>query len=156
MIIDVCRAYWQDGSPLDLSHNPEAVASPGSMSRLLEAARKGQTPVVWTQVHYNHPSMKDAGVFGQKISSITAWQEGDTRGLNAALPGLEPSPDDVVVQKRMPSAFFETTLNTELRLLDIDTLVLCGVSTSGCVRATALDAICNGFRVLVWQNCYPS
>jgi len=154
LLVDVCRAYWTQGSPLDLSHNPEGAASPESMRRLVAAARVGEVPVVWAQVRYNHPEMKDAGVQGKKTKTILAWQDGDNRGLDATLPGLEPGPEDLVVLKRNPSAFFGTTLATDLHLLNVDTLVICGVSTSGCVRATALDAMCHGFRPMV--NIPPS
>ncbi len=105
--------------------------------------------MIWAQVRYNHPQMKDAGIQAKKTKTILAWQEGDPRGLDALLPGLEPEPDDTVVLKRNPSAFFGTSLATELQLLNVDTLVIGGVSTSGCVRATAMDAMCHGFRPMV-------
>ncbi|KAK4446637.1 Isochorismatase-like protein [Podospora aff. communis PSN243] len=149
LLIDVCAAYWKPGSPLDLSHNPEGAASPDSMRRLVASARAGGVPVCHAQVRYNHPNMLDGGVQAKKTKTILAWQDGDPRGLDALLPGLEPQPEDVLVLKRNPSAFFGTTLSTELRLLGVDTLVICGVSTSGCVRATAMDAVCNGFRPMV-------
>lgn len=149
LLVDVCAAYWKHGSPLDLSHNPEGAASPDAMRRLVAAARAGAVPVVWAQVRYNHPRMLDGGVQAKKTKTILAWQDGDDRGLDAFMPGLEPHPDDLVVLKRNPSAFFGTTLSTDLRLLNIDTLVICGVSTSGCVRATAVDALCHGFRPMV-------
>jgi nicotinamidase-related amidase len=166
LLVDVCIAYWKNGSPLDLSHNPEGNASPDSMRRLLTAARKGNVPVIWAQVRYNHPQMKDGGVQAKKTKTIVAWQDGDPRGLDALLPGLEPAAEDTVVLKRNPSAFCEsneslrfiidtdaflvgTNLATELHLLDVDTLVLGGVSTSGCIRATAMDAMAHGFRPMV-------
>jgi nicotinamidase-related amidase len=149
LLVDVCAAYWKRGSPLDLSHNAEGGASPDSMRRLVAAARAGSVPVAWAQVRYNHPEMLDGAVQAKKTKTILAWQDGDTRGLDALLPGLEPQPEDTLVLKRNPSAFFGTTLSSELRLLGVDTLVICGVSTSGCVRATALDAVCNGFRPVV-------
>ncbi|KAH8890563.1 N-carbamoylsarcosine amidase [Thozetella sp. PMI_491] len=149
LVIDVCAAYWKAGSPLDLSHNPEAAASPDSMRRLVAAARGSGVPVLWAQVRYNHPEMKDGGVQAKKMKTILAWQDGDTRGLDALLPGLEPAADDIVVLKRNPSAFFGTTLATDMHLLGVDTIAICGVSTSGCVRATAMDAMCHGFRPMV-------
>jgi len=99
--------------------------------------------------------MLDGGVQAKKTKTILAWQDGDTRGLDALMLGLEPQPEDVLVLKRNPSAFFGTTLSTELRLLNVDTLVICGVSTSGCVRATAMDAVCNGFRPMVCPGYRP-
>jgi nicotinamidase-related amidase len=93
--------------------------------------------------------MIDGGVQYMKSKGGTIWQDGDTRGMDAWLPGLEPEPSDTVIFKKNPSAFFGTTLSTELQLMNVDTLVLCGVSTSGCVRATTLDAMCYGFRPMV-------
>lgn len=149
LVIDVCSAYWTDGSPLDLSHNPEGVASPVAMRGLVKAARAGGVPVLWAQVRYIHPDMIDGPIQDKKLDVIRVWQDGDTRGLDSLLPGLKPADNETVIQKKNPSAFFGTPLATELNLLGIDTLVLCGVSTSGCVRATALDAMCYGYRPMV-------
>lgn len=149
LLIDVCVAYFQAGSPLDITHNPSGAASASSMRRLLAAARASGVPVIWAQVRYNHPTLRDGGVQARKTKTIQAWQDGDTRGLDALVDGLEPAPAETVVLKRNPSAFFGTTLGTELRMLGVDTLAVCGVSTSGCVRATAMDAMCNGFRPMV-------
>jgi len=139
VIIDVCRAYWSAGSPLDLLANPEAAASPSSMRRLLAAARATSIPVIWAQVRYNKGTMLDGGMQYKKSQGCNIWQDGDERGMDAWLPGLEAEKDETVVFKKNPSAFFATTLSTELQLLQVDTIVLCGVSTSGCVRATALE-----------------
>lgn len=98
---------------------------------------------------YTSPNLSDAGLFYRKAKMLTVWQEGDTRGLDAFLEGLEPARDDTVIVKKFPSAFFGTTLAGELHVLGVDTLVICGVSTSGCVRASTLDAMQNGFRPMV-------
>jgi nicotinamidase-related amidase len=119
------------------------------MRRLLVGARAGNYPIIWAQVRYNHPAMKDAGVQILKSKTIQVWQDGDTRGYDAWLPGLTADPEDTVIYKRNPSAFFGTTLATELQTMNVDTLVICGVSTSGCVRASTMDAICHGFRPMV-------
>lgn len=139
VIIDVCRAYWSPGSPLDLLANPEGAASPSSMRRLLAAARSAKIPVIWAQVRYNKGTMIDGGMQYKKSQGCDIWQDGDERGMDAWLPGLEATPEETVIFKKNPSAFFATTLSTELQLLQVDTMVLCGVSTSGCVRATALE-----------------
>ncbi|KAK0709293.1 Isochorismatase-like protein [Lasiosphaeria miniovina] len=121
--------------------------------------------------------MADAGLFWRKAKVLDVWQAGDPRGLAACLPGLAPQPRDTVVVKKYASAFFGTTLAASLhvrtvtslfvltrrrrkgltwrrQVLNVDTLVICGVSTSGCVRATTLDAMQNGFRpMLVAAAC---
>ena len=93
--------------------------------------------------------MKDAGLFHAKAKQLDVWQEGNTRGLDAWMPGLEPAEDEEVVIKKHPSAFFGTDLASSLHLLNVDTLVICGVSTSGCVRASALDALSYNYRSMV-------
>lgn len=149
LLIDVCKAYWGDGSPLDTRSNPAAAAAPAAIARLVAAARQGGTPLIWTRVEYTEPDMTDAGLFFCKVPLLDVFQRGHELGLADWMPGLEPEAGDVVVSKRYPSAFFATDLATRLRLANIDTLVICGVSTSGCVRATALDAMCFGFRPMV-------
>ena len=156
LIIDVCTAYFTTGSPLDTSSNPASAASPDSMRRLLAAARTGGCPVVFTKVEYSDPNMKDAGLFWSKTQALDVWKVGNRRGLDGSLEGLEPyvraegeGGDEWVVKKKYPSAFFGTTLATDLYLRGVDTVVVCGVSTSGCVRASVLDAMCHGFRPMV-------
>lgn len=149
ILIDVCKAYWSAGSPLDTSANPESVEAPASMRVLLAAARSAKVPVIWTKVYYDREDMADAGLMYLKAKVLTVWQKGDTRGFDGYVDGLVPEPEELIVTKKMPSAFFGTTLAADLHLLNVDTLVLCGVSTSGCVRASTLDAMQNGFRPMV-------
>ena len=77
---------------------------------------------------------------------------GDTRGYDALLPGLEPIDGEDIIIKKHPSAFFATDLAGLLYYKQVDTVVICGVSTSGCVRATTLDAQCWNFRPMVVGN----
>lgn len=152
LVIDVCRAYWQTGSPLDLLHNPAAAASLDSMRRLVAAARTGGIPIIWAQVRYNSGTMLDGGIQYKKAPNVSIWQDGDDRGMGELMPGLGPGEGESVLYKKNPSCFFGTALSTELVLRGVDTLVLCGVSTSGCVRASAVDAMCHGFRPMVSEN----
>lgn len=149
MIVDVCKAYWTPGSPLDISSNPAAFLAPDSIRRLVAAARAGKVPVIWIQSRYLSPGMKDAGLFVKKARMLNVWQEGDQRGLDGYVEGLVPERGDTIVHKKFESAFFGTTLVSELQGLKTDTLVICGVSTSGGVRATTLDAMQNGYRPMV-------
>ncbi|KAF5376565.1 hypothetical protein D9757_008271 [Collybiopsis confluens] len=149
ILIDVCKAYWTEGSPLNISANPAGAASPDSMKRLLKAAREGGVPVLWSEVQYVHPKMLDVGLFYKKAKALSVWQRGDERGLNEPMEGLKPGPNDVVIIKQYASAFFGTSLASSLNSMGVDTLVICGVSTSGCVRATTLDAMQCGFRPMV-------
>ncbi|KIK62422.1 hypothetical protein GYMLUDRAFT_41864 [Collybiopsis luxurians FD-317 M1] len=149
ILIDVCKAYWTEGSPLDISHNPAGLAAPDSMRKLLKAAREGKVPVLWSEVQYTHPEMLDAGLFYKKAKALSVWRKGDARGLHEPMEGLKPGSNDIVIVKQYASAFFGTSLASSLNALGVDTLVICGVSTSGCVRATALDAMQHGFRPMV-------
>lgn len=149
LLVDVCKAYWSENSPLDTSANPASAAAPAAIARLVDAARQGKVPLIWTRVEYKEPDMADAGLFFCKVPLLDVFQRGKETGLESWLPGLEPAAGEVVVSKRYPSAFFATDLATRLHLSNIDTLVICGVSTSGCVRATTLDAMCLGFRPMV-------
>lgn len=147
VLIDVCRAYWTEGSPLDTSANPSSVASIDVMKQLLAAARSSSIPVIWTKVEYN--DMSEAGLFYLKAKALDVWLKGDKRGYDAWVDGLVPADGEVVIAKKYASAFFGTDFATRLRITSTDTIVICGVSTSGCVRATSLDAMQNGFRPMV-------
>ncbi|EDU44368.1 N-carbamoylsarcosine amidase [Pyrenophora tritici-repentis] len=159
LLVDVCNAYWSATSPLDTRSNPASAAAPASIAKLVAAARQGKTGktrLFWTRVEYTEPDMADAGLFYTKVPLLKLFQTGcqTDDGLGDWMPGLEPAADELVITKRYPSAFFATDLASRLRSLNIDTLVICGVSTSGCVRATALDAMCLGFRpMVVGQAC---
>ncbi|TKA39998.1 hypothetical protein B0A55_13546 [Friedmanniomyces simplex] len=113
LLIDVCTAYWTPGSPLDTSSNPASAASPEAMKRLLAAARASDIPVIWTQVSYRR-GMRDAGLFYSKSKQLDVWEEGNDRGYDALVPGLEPKDGEEVVLKRHPSAFFGTELATRV------------------------------------------
>jgi nicotinamidase-related amidase len=149
LLVDVCKAYWTEGSPLDTSSNPASKAAPESIRRLVDAARAGSVPLIWTRVEYTEGDMSDAGHFFRKAPLLTVFQKGRESGLEGWVQGLEPREGELIITKRYPSAFFATDLNTRLQLKGVDTLVVCGVSTSGCVRATTLDAMCLGYRPMV-------
>ncbi|CAK7244589.1 MAG: hypothetical protein STHCBS139747_006133 [Sporothrix thermara] len=153
LLIDICKAYWTPGSPLDLSAYPPAMKVPESAERLVKAARAGGVPVAWTVVEYVQEDMSDAGLFWQKAKTLEVWRIGSDlhkQGLaDFVSDTLTPIPGDIVVKKRYASGFFGTTLATELAVKGIDTVVIGGVSTSGCVRASTLDAMQSGFRPMV-------
>jgi nicotinamidase-related amidase len=114
--------------------------------RLLAAARLASIPVIFTNVVYE-PGGANGGLFYQKIPALSVFDEGSPLGDFPA--SLQPRADDLVITKQYASAFFGTNLAAELRGQNIDTLLITGLSTSGCVRATALDAIQYGFAPFV-------
>ena len=116
ILIDVCKAYFTEGSPLSLLSNPAGASSVDSMRRLLAAARTGHVPVIWSEVQYSSPDMADAGLFWKKAKVLDVWLKGDSRGLADYMEGLEPQQGDVVVVKKYASAFFGTSLASELQV----------------------------------------
>ncbi|MGY1601602.1 isochorismatase family protein [Geodermatophilus sp. SYSU D00815] len=148
LVIDLCRAYTEPGGPFALPDPAPAVAATSS---LVGAARAGGHPVLWTAVRYA-TGLADGGLFVQKVPALACFAEGAPGGWGELT--LTPEPWEPVVVKQYASAFFGTPLASTLRTLGVDTLVLAGVSTSGCVRATAMDALNSGFRPqVVRQAC---
>ncbi|MGF1597225.1 MAG: isochorismatase family protein [Acidimicrobiales bacterium] len=142
VVVDMCRAYFEPHSPLYAG--VPAVAD--ACRELVVAARAGRVPVLWTRVEYE-PGGGDGGIFYRKVAALALFDRGGE--LGRWLPDLTPAPGEVVVTKQYASAFFATSLAATLTSASIDTVVVCGVSTSGCVRATAVDACQHGFVPLV-------
>ena len=144
LVIDFVRAYLVEGSPLYAAAEPARAAA----QTLLEAARRAGIPVVHTNVQYQ-PGGGDGGVFFRKVPALKCFEAGAHPDLAAFAAGLEPVAGETVITKQYASAFFGTTLASTLTALGVDTLLIAGVSTSGCVRASAVDACQHGFIPLV-------
>lgn len=140
VVIDLCRAYTDPAGPFGL---PDAGPAVAAARELVAAARTGGHPVVWTAVRYT-AGMADAGLFVRKVPALACFAEDAPGGWGEL--ALRPAPGEPVVVKQYASAFFGTSLASTLRSLGVDTLVVAGVSTSGCVRATATDALNTGLR----------
>jgi maleamate amidohydrolase len=91
----------------------------------------------------------DGGLFFRKVGALRHFVTDSGSDLGEIVPELQPRPDELVIVKQYASAFFGTSLGSVLATRGIDTLVICGVSTSGCVRATAVDAISSGYVPIV-------
>jgi maleamate amidohydrolase len=142
LVVDFVKAYLDRASPLYAG--VESVLR--SAARVLEAARAGGVPVVFTTVRYQAGGA-DGGLFYRKVPALEVFQAGSPLG---ELPEvLAPGPEELVVTKQYASAFFGTSLAASLTALRVDTCVICGLTTSGCVRATAVDALQHGFVPLV-------
>ena len=145
VVVDMMRAYFTPGSPFDLGD----CGAPAACERLLAAARAGGRPVVHTLVRYAEGG-RDGGHFVHKVPGLLALAaDADDPSLGEELPELVPVAGEIVVVKQYASAFFGTSLAATLTSLGVDTVVVCGVSTSGCIRATATDALQYGFRPMV-------
>ncbi|TQM66937.1 nicotinamidase-related amidase [Actinomadura hallensis] len=142
LVVDLVRAYLVDGSPLRAPVEDAAAASVA----LIGAAREAGLPVLFTRVSYR-PGGVDGGLFRRKIPALRVFEEGDPLGDFAE--GAAPEPGETVVTKQYASSFHGTSLAATLTASRIDTLLICGFTTSGCIRATATDALQHGFRPLV-------
>lgn len=142
ILIDFCQAYFEPGNAL-YSEVDDALES---ALRVRAAARAAGVPVVLTNVVY-HPTGFDGGRFYEKAMPLKNFLKGSSMG--AFGPGLEPFDDELVVSKQYPSAFFGTSLASTLTAAGIDSVILTGLTTSGCVRASCVDAMSHGFRTAV-------
>ncbi|KKW91290.1 N-carbamoylsarcosine amidohydrolase [Sphingobium chungbukense] len=145
LIIDVVRAYLDPASSL-YARAEDALAS---NQRLLAAARTAEVPVIFTNVEYQAGGM-DGGRFFRKVPALKAFVKGSP--LGAFPETLQPRSDEIVVTKQYASAFFGTSLAATLTSLGVDTLLITGFSTSGCVRASAVDALQHGFIPFVIRD----
>ncbi len=147
IVIDFTLAYTTPGSPFYAEGVVRAVRE---TVPLLAAARSAGVPVIHTKVLY-HPSGADGGWFVRKVPALRRLVAGEP--LAEIDPTVAPLPEEVVIVKQYPSPFFGTPLAPMLAALGIDTLILAGCSTSGCVRAGALDGVQHGYRVIVPREC---
>jgi len=145
LMVDVCNAYLDPASPLYAG----VEAALASNIRLLAAARMAGVPAVFTRVLYSADGL-DGGLFYRKVPALSAYLPGNPLGDFPA--GFGPEPGEVVVTKQYASAFFGTSLAATLNAQRIDCLLITGFSTSGCVRATGLDALQNGFAPFVVRD----
>jgi maleamate amidohydrolase len=143
IVVDVNVGFTDPDSPLvcDLDEVVTAIV------RLLSEARSAGIPVVYTTVSYSEADRRIAAAFIEKIPALltleagSRWVEIDAR--------IAPLPDEPVLNKLFASAFFGTTLAAFLAAERRDSLIVTGASTSGCIRATVVDAIQHGYRVVV-------
>jgi nicotinamidase-related amidase len=118
--------------------------------RLLDAARAKGLPVIYTTIGFDS-SLKDGGLWMQKVPSLADLQIG---GKWVEIdPRLEPREDETIVMKKGASGFFGTNLASILVSQGVDTVVLCGATTSGCVRGTAVDLLQYGWPTIVPREC---
>lgn len=140
--IDLMRAYFDPGSPLCLP----TTDCLGVAAAVIAAARQRAVPVLHTIVRYG-PDALDGGVFVKKIPALRRLIGETTDGQ--LMPEVGALPEETVITKQYASAFFGTSLGSMLRAQGVDTVIIVGTSTSGCIRATAVDAIQHGFIPIV-------
>jgi maleamate amidohydrolase len=145
LLVDFVQAYFDPES--DLYAGVDAALA--SALRIRQAARAAGVPVVLTRVVYQCAGL-DGGRFFEKARPLRNFLPGAPGGAWPA--GLQPWPDELVISKQYPSAFFGTSLASTLTAGGIDSVILTGLTTSGCVRATCVDAMSHGFITTVVQD----
>lgn len=140
--VDFARAYVDKTCSLYAG----VEASADAAREVLAEARKAGIMIVHTRVEFT-PGGADGGVFFRKVPALKNFERGSKFGEFAA--GLEPLPHEVVVTKQYASAFYGTNLASTMTAAGIDTVLLAGWSTSGCIRASTLDACQSGFVPIV-------
>lgn len=147
VLIDFAKAYFDPAAPLFGGAGCQTALD--NAARLAPAARAAGVPVVFTEVKYQ-PGGADGGAFYAKVPALSCFDAGaETQEL---APPLAMDAGDILISKQYPSGFFGTSLAATLRWLKVDTLLLTGVTTSGCVRATCIDSISHGFVTLVVED----
>ncbi|HKI93269.1 MAG TPA: isochorismatase family protein [Gaiellaceae bacterium] len=143
VVVDINKGFTDPASPLvcDLDETVDAIR------RLLEAMRRAELPVVYTTVSYTEGDRVAAKAFIDKVPVLltlaagSPWTEIDER--------IAPRPDEPVLNKLFASAFYGTALASMLASHGCDSVIVTGASTSGCVRATVVDALQHGYRPIV-------
>lgn len=120
-------------------------------NELIDICHDRDIPVVFARVVYRHPDAIDGGLWVEKIPALTEWTAGSyPTKLDER---LHINDGDHVLDKRHASAFHDTELGSMLTAMGVDTLVVTGCSTSGCIRSSVDDAAARGFRTVVPEEC---
>ncbi len=143
LVVDMNVAFTDPRSPLACDLDDVV----GAIARLLDEARRAQIPVVYTTVAYDEAGKQAAAAFIDKVPALLTLEAGT--GWVEIDPRIAPRPGEPVLTKLFASAFHGTILGTLLVAAGCDSVVVTGASTSGCVRATVVDALQHGYRPLV-------
>ena len=143
VVVDMNVAFTDQSSPLACSLDGVVAA----IQELLRECREAGFPVVYTTVAYDEEARRTAAAFIDKVPALLTLEAG-SRWVEID-PRLAPLPGEPVLTKLFASAFFGTELASLLAAAERDSVIVTGASTSGCIRATALDALQHGYRPLV-------
>ncbi len=141
IVIDLLQGYTTEGSAL---YAPGVVACVKQMPDFLDLAREKGVPIIHTRVLYTLPNYEDGGVWIKKAPVLRDLVPGNPYA--EFCEEVVPKEGEPVIVKQYASAFFGTSLVATLNGLGVDTLIITGCTTSGCIRATAVDAVQHGFR----------
>jgi nicotinamidase-related amidase len=146
LVVDFSRGFTDPESTMGSELTREVEAT----NRLLAAAREREIPVIFTTIGFE-PNLKDGSLWLEKAPGLgeliigSKWVEID--------PRLERRDEETVILKKGASAFFGTNLPSILVSQGVDTIIMCGATTSGCIRATAIDLLQYGYPTLVPREC---
>lgn len=146
IVVDFQKGFTDQRSPLGTDYSDELAKT----RQLLDVARDKNVPIYFTVTSYRM-DMADAGIWARKWGPSRVLIEGsEWEQLDERLGGLEREP---IIQKKYPSAFFGTPLQSMLVANRIDTIIVTGCVTSGCIRATVVDGLSSGYHVIVPIEC---
>ena len=145
VVVDMCRGFIDPSSPLGFKCDELIQAN----IILVNKFREMNLPVIFTTTIYR--DISEASVFRSKIPALNILKPGSEE--TSFLAELSPDSKDILIEKKFASSFFGTNLDDDLRRMNVDSVVISGVTTSECVRATALDSLQNNFLTTVAEDC---
>jgi nicotinamidase-related amidase len=145
VVVDFINGFTDPSTPLggDFAWQINATR------QLQQAFRRAKLPIFYTTIAYAE-DLHDAGIFIKKVPSLAILRAGSP--LTLVDKRIEPLPGEKVLTKKYASAFFGTSLDVDLRLLGVDTVLLAGCTTSGCIRASAVDSLQYGYHTVVVKD----
>lgn len=146
LVIDLQRGFADPLYPTGCDI-PQVITA---TNEIIALARVKRLPVIFTVIGYEQ-HLLDAGLWPKKIPALKEFLIGSP--LVDLHPQLDHRSSDLLIVKKYTSGFYGTCLNSTLTTLGVDTLIICGCSTSGCVRATVVDALQYGYRAIVPLEC---
>ena len=145
VVVDMCKAFIDSSSPLGFECDELIQAN----INLINKFRLNKLPVIFTTTIYRNAS--EASVFRSKIPALNILEpESDAITF---IDDLAPLKDEILIEKKFASAFFQTKLTDSLLKIQADSIVICGDTTIGCVRATAVDSLQNNFPTTIAEDC---
>lgn len=148
LIVDLNNVYTQKESTFVYGNLIDKALN--KTSELLKECRRLNIPVIYARSRRDRQSL--LGIQAKKWGTVTK-SELHTNDCYKFDKSIEPKNNEIIIEKSKPSAFFNTTLENDLKFLNVDTLIVCGTSTSGCVRATVMDAFYRDYHIIVPEEC---
>ena len=145
LVVDFIYGFTDPTTPLGGDFSKELAVT----ADLLETFRAAQLPIVYTTIAYE-PGFEDGGVFVKKVPSLKIL-EGGSKMVDVD-NRIRPRPDEYVALKKYASAFFNTDIDAYLKARSVDTIIMTGCTTSGCIRASAIDSMQYGYLTVVVEE----